>query len=101
MPDADGVLTQEEQNTIKEWITRHWPEGVKRLCPSCQKGPWTIQRYMGKLLIATPGEFRIGGPAFPKVVIVCQNCAYTELYNAIVMGLEDVDTQKEEPDAAE
>jgi predicted nucleic-acid-binding Zn-ribbon protein len=78
-------LTPAQMATIQKWL------GEKRKnlnCPVC--GNYNSLGIQANL-VATPifanGGISIGGTSYPSVMLICGNCSYTQLFNAVVMGL--------------
>ena len=59
---------------------------ASRACPMCGSGPWSVQDSTFQLTEFNEGSMVIGGPVIPVVPVVCSNCGYTALVNALVSG---------------
>lgn len=66
-----------------------------RPCPMCGKGPWNIQDSTFQLAEFNEGNFVLGGPVIPVIPVMCNNCGYVALVNAIFAGVQE--RQKEAP----
>jgi hypothetical protein len=63
--------------SISKWFTEHFKN---RNCPWCNHDTWSLQPHATTLPVsATHG--------FPCIVLICNECAYTLLFNAVRMGL--------------
>jgi len=58
-----------------------------RPCPMCGKGPWNVHDSTYQLTEYNEGGLVIGGPVIPVVPVICGNCGYTILVNAILAGV--------------
>ncbi len=79
-----------DQDEVIEWLNEKW-QGEKN-CPLCGENNWNIGEQAGKL----PLYYRspvVGGPGYPLVVITCNHCGYTLLFNALFMGLVPSDME--------
>ncbi len=91
MPDEPDDRSEEHQayvdavlERLHAWLHEKVP-GATFKCPVCHTERWSVQ---------DPGEIPIRGPflpgkAYPSVVFICENCGYTMLFNAVVMGVPD------------
>lgn len=69
-----------ENIILKKWINK--------LCPFCQKQNWVINEQLFQLVQWQQGNIVIGGGAKvqPIVSIICRNCGYTTIINAVISG---------------
>lgn len=58
-----------------------------KACPMCSSGPWNVQDTSFQLTEFNEGNMVIGGPVIPLVTVMCGNCGYVVLVNAIVAGV--------------
>jgi hypothetical protein len=91
MPDAEGALTPDEFNVTIEYLNRI---GLgSRSCPIHGGSPpmWEVQKYIVHAPVYTPiyapRQFRLGGIAYPQIMIMCATCGYTIFINAVKSGL--------------
>ncbi len=73
-----------DQGKVAEWLNKKW-QGKKN-CPLCGENNWNIGDRAGKIPIYYPSAV-VGGPSYPLVVVTCNNCGYTLLFNALFVGL--------------
>jgi hypothetical protein len=77
---------------IEQWLKE---KNVKTRCPACDGDQYTIEDNLGCL---PSGELVSLGPRgmaagadlshlFPFVLLLCDNCGYTRLFNSVSMGL--------------
>jgi predicted nucleic-acid-binding Zn-ribbon protein len=59
----------------------------KEECPSCAHKNFTVQDGLVMLGVQQQLGIVIGGPTLPCIPVVCTNCGFTLLFNAIVLGL--------------
>ncbi len=56
-------------------------------CPMCHASNWNVNNVTFQLLDFNPTGLVIGGPVFPVVPVVCNNCGNTIFLNAIKVGV--------------
>lgn len=78
----------------REEFAKAFEGAVKRktnrgiICPICSNGKWKIPGgYTMSSLQDELGAVKIGGPAMPKVQIVCNNCGFVAEIAIGVLGL--------------
>jgi hypothetical protein len=54
----------------------------------CGGGPWNVQDSTFQLTEFNEGNMVIGGPVIPVIPIICTNCGYVALVNAISAGVQ-------------
>ena len=62
-----------------QWLEGHWKG--ERQCPICQASAWGVGDDLLRLWTSKHV------PSYPCIVVVCNNCGYTMLFNAVRMGL--------------
>lgn len=83
MPNERGELTDDEMDRAKKWIADKAGFGGKvPSCPIC-KGNWGIANKLAHVSAGHP----LTTASFPCVVTLCNNCGYSQLFNAIKMGV--------------
>ena len=74
-------LNEKNKKDIIDFLDVKWPQ--PRICDIChEKDSWTIPDVLFELR-----EFRSGSKSAPIVVLVCNNCGSTKLFNAIITGI--------------
>ena len=71
------------------WIEENWVG--EKACAICGNTGWFMGEAIGEMRQINPGSRWLpnAGPAYPLIVLSCENCGYTLLFNAIVLGLMD------------
>jgi hypothetical protein len=72
-------LSQEQIDKLDKWFEAH---NVQAICPLCGQQSWT-----GGDIISAPRWARregvsIGGSSIPMIQLICDNCAYIQLFAA-------------------
>ncbi len=84
MPDAEGKLTQNEKETVRAWLVR-WKI---RPCPVCGNQNWTIGDHLVQPVTLGAGQsLMLGGLGYPQVMVISNECGYTHLLNAVIVGV--------------
>jgi hypothetical protein len=52
----------------------------------CQWTTWVVGDTVFEIREFSQGNFVLGGPVMPVVSVICGNCGYTVLLNAILTG---------------
>lgn len=87
-PSDGKELTQEERDKAAQWVIAKWgPHGSP--CPICKHTRWLVgQHLVASSIVSSGGHITLlGGPTYPFVQILCQNCGNTQFLNAVVMGI--------------
>lgn len=71
---------------VENIILKKW---VNKLCPFCRKQQWIVNEQIFQLTQWQQGAIIIGGgmKVQPIISIICQNCGYTTISNAVITGL--------------
>lgn len=84
-----------DQEKALKWLSQYW-SGTK-MCPICgnnqwavQERPWELREFQGGALAA--------GSVIPLVVVTCDVCGHTLLFNALKMSAVDKERQGQGPD---
>lgn len=88
MPDlTTGTLTQEDMRRAIEWLDMHW--GSTDTCPMHPSRPtsWGVEPQLVQTVNYGALAFQPGGKTYAYVVVVCLQCGFTALVNAVKMGL--------------
>lgn len=67
------------------WIDEHWKG--KKACPICENTKWLVGDAAGEVRAMPENARLVSGSKYPLVLVTCQVCGYTLLFNAIVIGL--------------
>jgi hypothetical protein len=87
VPEKDGKLTENEIQSLQKWLGEKW---TNRNCVTCGVNNWNLNPYIAIMPLHTPGRVLVGGPSFPVVPVVCNNCGNALLFNAVTIGLMNV-----------
>lgn len=80
MPDEEGNLAEAESTDI---IRKLAERGIKGTCPECSKDGTALLRKVVWLRSTNLGQ------GYPQVLVTCDNCGYTRLFNAFVLGIPE------------
>ena len=71
------------------WIEDNWVG--KKECAICGNSGWLMGEVVGEMrhLNNSSRWMPNFGSSYPMIVLSCENCGYTLLFNAIVLGLMD------------
>ena len=71
------------------WIEENWV-GEKD-CAICGNSGWLMGEAVGEMKHLNPSSRWMPnfGSSYPLIVLSCENCGYTLLFNAIVLGVTD------------
>lgn len=81
----EKFFSKEKREIALKWIKEKAP----RLdCECCGKGSWTLaEDLVTPTVLSKGGGIVLGGPTYPSIMIICNNCGNTKLFNAIVSGV--------------
>lgn len=89
-----------DRENMLQYLNAHW-HGNKA-CPICQENRWDIGEDIMELRPFEGGGLATGGRIYPLVAVVCKNCGYSYLFNAVVVGMMPVANESEpNPDSSE
>jgi hypothetical protein len=91
-------ITDDQSKKLIAWLEEKW-QGEKK-CPVCQHTNWTLNSLIYKLIPFDQGVFIAGGPVYPVVPVICNNCGNVMFFNALKTGLID-QPKKESQNAKE
>ena len=80
------ALTPEQQELV---ITR-LNERIKGQfrCPASNDSNWAVQDHLSRIPATDNLNVNVlGGPTYPCVVVICNTCGYTALFNLYTLGL--------------
>lgn len=75
----DKKQTQKAEKWLESKLKSH-------TCPKCGTDNWGIGEIVAGNVLTDKGV-TMGGTTYPMLLVVCDNCAYTEEYAAVKMGL--------------
>ncbi len=83
MPDENGKLSDDEFTKAKKWLA----DKIKaKACPACKSTKLGLSQWIVDLH-PLPEYPRLPEVSYPSLNVVCANCGYTQLYNAIIAGI--------------
>ncbi|PWK98196.1 hypothetical protein [Hallerella porci] len=75
-------------NNLDDFLKKMNAQWQDKTCPICRAKNWQIEEGAYELREFQGGNLVLGnGSIIPVVPIMCRNCGYTILFNAIVNGL--------------
>ena len=80
-PEALDANTPEKLN---EWFKS---KGLVPKCPLCGQTSWGTFAHFVAPPIFTPNALTVGGPAYPLINMVCNNCGGVQSFSAVLLGL--------------
>lgn len=87
----DGKLSDEQRKKFGAWISSK--AAMIGKCPTCSDRRWALMDHFIDFPIYRGGSVVIGGgPSYPSVGIVCQNCGNTQFINAVLSGVLSEDS---------
>lgn len=58
-----------------------------KICPVCLTDTWNVEQQIAELrFLSMMPTFNAGGAVVPLVVVTCQTCGNTLLFNAVKLG---------------
>jgi predicted nucleic-acid-binding Zn-ribbon protein len=87
MPDASGLLTEDDKKKIVDWL-RNTSWGLDAKCPICGDTNWAIGEYLVQpVTLGAGGGLQLGGTGYPQIQIISTRCGYTIFLNAVIVGI--------------
>jgi hypothetical protein len=85
-PGLDPVVARElRRDAAAEWI-RKKSTAAGRQCPVCEASVWTVTDVQ-EVRPFSQVEQANGGLVIPVFLLVCDNCGYCRMFNAIKAGV--------------
>lgn len=82
----EGKLTTEHREKLATYLNGKAPLIGK--CPLCADRRWGLLDHFVHLpIFREDGAIMFGGPSYPNVGLICQNCGNTQLVNAVSAGI--------------
>jgi len=92
MPAPVKELTREELEQFKAYIEEKLHGEL--VCPLCKQDHWDLVQNLVTTPIHTDQGIDISGRTYTYIPLICTNCGYTMLINAVKTGLVDGGTVK-------
>jgi len=87
-------LSPEHQQMILDALSEKWKE--PRTCPVCRTDKWTLAGHLTTpVLLGVENSISLGGPTYPTISVICNNCGFIQQFNAIVLGVAKPPDSKE------
>lgn len=82
----DGRLSLKQREQVAAYINGKAPLIGK--CPTCGDRRWgLLDHFVHIPIFHNNGSFVVGGPSYPNIGLICQNCGNTQLINAVAAGI--------------
>jgi hypothetical protein len=82
----DMPINETQQEKLFEWLSE---KGVRDTCPACG----CEARRVGDIIAPPPmphgGGTVVGGPSFPLVQVICENCSFVMHFASTPIGLDN------------
>lgn len=82
---SDGRLTDKQRKIFGEWMNSR--AALIGKCGLCGHREWGITEHIVEIRPFHGGDMVIGGPIYPYVGMICQNCGNTHFVNAVASGV--------------
>jgi hypothetical protein len=63
------------------------------LCPVCHTQQFSVGEYVTLSVTNVPGASTLGGPSYPCIAFICNNCGDVQLVNLLAIGFTNEDFQ--------
>ena len=84
-----ATIEKGELEKALRWVEQNWVG--QKACVICGNSGWLIGDVVGEMRRVSPGPRWLPKPSssYPMIVLSCENCGYTLLFNAMVLGVTD------------
>jgi hypothetical protein len=89
MPDEDGLLSKEDNDSIQRWWDLRWQDPV--ICPVCKRTDWSLTSHLVNVQRFATDANASNAPAYPHIIITCKFCAHSMFFNAVQIGIAATD----------
>ncbi len=94
MPDAAGRLTDDEQQSILNYLNERAPS---LRCSACGARSFQLVEHVVEYRPFSGGSLRLGGVVYPIVMLTCTNCGHFLTFSALKVGVKlNESTESEE-----
>ena len=85
MPDENGLLSKEDNDSIQRWWDLRWQDPV--ICPVCKKSDWSLTSHLVNVQRFATDADASNAPICPHIIITCKFCAHSMFFNAVQIGV--------------
>ena len=85
MPDENGLLSKEDNDSIQRWWDLRWQDPV--ICPVCKKTDWSLTSHLVNVQRFATDADASNAPICPHIIITCKFCAHSMFFNAVQIGV--------------
>ena len=85
MPDENGLLSKEDNDSIQRWWDLRWQDPV--ICPVCKKTDWLLTSHLVNVQRFATDADASNAPICPHIIITCKFCAHSMFFNAVQIGV--------------
>ena len=85
MPDENGLLSKEDNDSIQRWWDLRWQDPV--ICPVCKKTDWSLTSHLVNVQRFATNADASNAPICPHIIITCKFCAHSMFFNAVQIGV--------------
>ena len=96
MPDENGLLSKEDNDSIQRWWDLRWQDPV--ICPVCKKSDWSLTSHLVNVQRFATNADASNAPICPHIIITCKFCAHSMFFNAVQIGVAAPPARQRAPD---
>ena len=85
MPDENGLLSKEDNDSIQRWWDLRWQDPV--ICPVCKQTDWSLTSHLVNVQRFATDADASNAPICPHIIITCKFCAHSMFFNAVQIGV--------------
>lgn len=91
------LITENNKKKITDWLEKNWPS-ESRQCPICGHSKWEVTTDVVTMIpMRHPTSLNIG-TVYPHIMVMCDRCSYTHLFNAVKIGIVPGPAKKDKND---
>lgn len=94
-PDPQAI-----SDKLGTWLDQKW--AGQKTCPVCDANKWQAPDDLVEIRPYHGGGLVVGGAVYPAAQVICGNCGYTLLFNALLAGLieQPVEPEGDKPESS-